>query len=110
MNVLAICMEYISELTKAVLEQEHQLLDMIQLVSELDCYLSLSSCAQNFNFVRPEISEDIILLAKDVRHPLQELTVETYIPNDITLSADSGLIKLITGQNGSGLLPDRCPV
>ncbi|KAF0742265.1 hypothetical protein Ae201684_002669 [Aphanomyces euteiches] len=100
--ILDIQHQYLSELTKAVLEQEHQLLDMLQLVSELDCYLSLSSCAQNFNFVRPAISEDAILLAKDARHPLQELTVETYIPNDITLSADSGLIKLITGQNGSG--------
>ncbi|KAF0718925.1 Aste57867_1386 [Aphanomyces stellatus] len=91
-----------AEITKAVLEQEQCLQGMIQVVAELDSFMSLATCARNFKFVRPQMCDDVVLLAKEARHPLQELTVESYIPNDVSLSADTGLINILTGQNGSG--------
>lgn len=41
---------------------------------------------------------------KQARHPLQELLVDHYIPNDIMLDPTEGgsLLKIVTGQNGSG--------
>lgn len=50
---------------------------------------------------RPQITESSTLKATQARHPLQELLVEHYIPNDVVLdSSDS--IKIVTGHNGSG--------
>jgi DNA mismatch repair protein MSH5 len=41
---------------------------------------------------------------KQARHPLQELLVDHYISNDVVLGSEGGnsLVKIITGQNGSG--------
>jgi DNA mismatch repair ATPase MutS len=42
-------------------------------------------------------------VVKQARHPLQELMVDRFIPNDIQLDEEK-MIMLITGQNGSGTL------
>ncbi|KDO28187.1 hypothetical protein SPRG_06235 [Saprolegnia parasitica CBS 223.65] len=76
--------------------------DMIDMVSEVDCFLSLARAAREFNFTRPVMCEDITFVAKTARHPLQELTVESYIPNDVSLDTTTGLIHVLTGENGSG--------
>ncbi|KAF0704326.1 hypothetical protein AaE_014996 [Aphanomyces astaci] len=46
--------------------------------------------------------DDVVFMAKGARHPLQELTVESYIPNDIVLGPGGRYIAVVTGQNGSG--------
>ncbi|KDO15860.1 hypothetical protein SPRG_18602, partial [Saprolegnia parasitica CBS 223.65] len=75
---------------------------MIDMVSEVDCFLSLARAAREFNFTRPVMCEEITFVAKTARHPLQELTVESYIPNDVSLDTTTGLIHVLTGENGSG--------
>jgi DNA mismatch repair ATPase MutS len=41
---------------------------------------------QDYNYVRPSMVADNVLFVKGARHPLQELTVPTFIPNDIAVS------------------------
>ncbi|RMX63970.1 hypothetical protein KXD40_005754 [Peronospora effusa] len=92
---------------------------MTWIMSYLDCLISFASCAKSFNFTRygvriklilqseltfassPKITESNTLKATQARHPLQELLVEHYIPNDILLDSSDSL-KIVTGQNGSG--------
>ncbi|KAG6598069.1 uncharacterized protein IUM83_09358 [Phytophthora cinnamomi] len=91
----------LEELTMALLEYESSIHEMTEVMSYLDCLIAFASCAKSFNFSRPRISESNTLKASQARHPLQELLVEHYIPNDICLdSRDS--IKIVTGHNGSG--------
>ncbi|KAE9346744.1 DNA mismatch repair protein [Phytophthora rubi] len=91
----------LEELTMAVLEYESSIHEMTGIMSYLDCLIAFASCAKSFNFSRPQITETNTLKASQARHPLQELLVEHYIPNDIFLdSCDS--IKIVTGHNGSG--------
>ena len=36
------------------------------------------------------------------RHPLQELCVTTFVPNNTTLDLEEGKVKILTGPNASG--------
>ncbi|KAK1941664.1 DNA mismatch repair protein MSH5 [Phytophthora citrophthora] len=112
--------ELLEELTMALLEYESSIHEMTWIMSFLDCLISLASCAKSFNFTRydvskdqllqncnlywlsrPQITESSTLKAVQARHPLQELLVEHYIPNDIFLDSKDSL-KIVTGHNGSG--------
>jgi DNA mismatch repair protein MSH5 len=70
-------------------------------LESLDATISLGAIAVERNFVRPEIVDESVVIIKDGRHPLQELVVDTFIPNDTFLSMEKN-IGLITGCNGSG--------
>lgn len=72
------------------------------LTANLDAIISLGQIATEMNFVKPEVVEQNIIVIKNGRHPLQELTVDTFISNDTFISPDKN-IALITGPNNSGL-------
>lgn len=104
--------------------------EMVDIMAQLDCLISFADSSHNFNFTRsstqsshhrrtaahnllsiaaatyrPVLTSVNRMRVKQARHPLQELLVDQYIPNDIVLEtgAGSSLIKIVTGQNGSGL-------
>jgi DNA mismatch repair protein MSH5 len=75
---------------------------LIKLASELDCLIALALVAKENNYVRPVLTEERVLEIERGRHPLQELCVDDFVPND-TLSGDKhSLMKIITGPNSSG--------
>lgn len=51
--------------------------------------------------MRPILTEDSLLDIQNGRHVLQELTVDTFVPNDTKIS-NYGRINIITGPNYSG--------
>ncbi|KAI9259590.1 DNA mismatch repair protein MutS [Phascolomyces articulosus] len=61
------------------------LLSMADVCAELDCLLSLSKAALLRKYVKPEMTLDNQLLIIQGRHPLQELCVDVFIPNDTHL-------------------------
>ncbi|GMH05755.1 hypothetical protein Nepgr_007595 [Nepenthes gracilis] len=69
--------------------------------AELDCLLSLALVARQNNFVQPVLTTEATLDILNGRHVLQEMTVDTFIPND-TKILDAGKIHIITGPNYSG--------
>ena len=69
--------------------------------ASLDAVMSLGVIARERDFVRPTVSTEPIVAIKDGRHPLQELTVETYISNDTFLDTSRN-VAVITGPNSSG--------
>lgn len=76
-----------------------------RVVSELDCLLSFASISKEYNYTRPEITEDFTLAIKDGRHPVIERQLpigESYIPNDILLNDSDQQIVILTGPNMSG--------
>eukprot|EP00903_Cladosiphon_okamuranus_P011998 g11267.t1 len=89
------------ELEEALLEEEGAFHTAAAALAELDAALALAAVAADFGFVRPEVVEDNVIMIKNGRHPLQEHTVDHFIPND-TYIADGSRVALITGANCSG--------
>jgi len=92
----------IRNLEKKILEHESQISQIVNALAELDCLLSLSIAAHEFRFCKPELVEENIIAIEEGRHPIQELCVPQFIPNDTIISPSTGVVKFITGPNFSG--------
>lgn len=91
------------DLELKVLEKEQEISQIVAIVARLDCLMALALSAQEYHFIRPCLREDEAITIEDGRHPIQELCVPQFIPNDAQFSLRStGLIKLISGPNYSG--------
>ncbi|GER43749.1 DNA mismatch repair protein MSH5 [Striga asiatica] len=84
-----------------ILEYSDPLLKAVTFAAELDCFLSLALIARQNNYTRPVLTSESIIDIRNGRHVLQEMTVDTFIPND-TKILDDGRIHIITGPNYSG--------
>ncbi|XP_058072392.1 DNA mismatch repair protein MSH5 isoform X4 [Magnolia sinica] len=73
----------------------------VTFAAELDCFVSLALVAHQNNYVRPILTEETMLEIRKGRHVLQEMTVDTFVPNDTEILHD-GRISIITGPNYSG--------
>ncbi|CAH9108394.1 unnamed protein product [Cuscuta epithymum] len=73
----------------------------VNFAAELDCLLSLALVARQNNYKRPTLTAQNFLDIHNGRHLLQEMTVDTFIPNDTKIS-DEGRVNIITGPNYSG--------
>ncbi len=67
--------------------------------------ISLGTVARENNYVRPVLTDTRIINIQNGRHPLQELCVNDFVPND-TFSGGKqdthGLMKILTGPNACG--------
>ena len=75
------------------------------LIARLDCLLSFAIVSVANGYVRPEITDDIVLDIKGGRHPVIETQLplgEPYIPNDVRLDAEQQQIIIVTGPNMAG--------
>ncbi len=76
-----------------------------ELISQLDVLTAFAVAALKYNYIKPEINEDLSIELKDARHPVveQKNRGEDFIPNDLLLSADiSPSLVIITGPNMAG--------
>lgn len=90
------------EVEDGLLDAEAPLQQLAAMLSRIDAFISLGVIATEMDFVRPEIVDEPVVIIKEGRHLLQELTVDgTFVPNDTFISADKN-IALITGPNSSG--------
>ncbi|KAJ3699033.1 hypothetical protein LUZ61_002738 [Rhynchospora tenuis] len=91
----------IRDLVSRILQFVPHLTWAVNFAAELDCILSLAIIARQNNYVRPVLTEDSSLEIHNGRHPLQEMTVDTFVPND-TFILSHERINIITGPNYSG--------
>lgn len=89
-RILDMEIEIIQDLGQRVLEYQDILDTTSDLCGELDSFVALVRGAQQYNLVRPRMSQDNIIKIKGGRHLLQELTVSSYVPNDTYLVGGSG--------------------
>ncbi|XP_071954087.1 mutS protein homolog 5-like isoform X2 [Antedon mediterranea] len=89
-------------LQNSILERSAVLLKVMDLAAELDCLLALTVAAMENNYVRPELKTDNIIEIYGGRHPLQEICVGTFVPNDTYSGGSHRKMKLLTGPNASG--------
>jgi DNA mismatch repair protein MSH5 len=83
-------------------------------MAEVDCLLAFAVVAAKNGYTRPTLTEDAILDIRNGRHPLQELVVETFVPNDTAIEGVRGVnvlegeednynsVFVVTGANACG--------
>ncbi|WP_304131684.1 DNA mismatch repair protein MutS, partial [Ignavibacterium album] len=76
-----------------------------RLIGMLDVFLSLAECAEEFNYVKPEVDEGDEIEIIQGRHPVVERILspgEKFTPNDCKLNSTDQQIILLTGPNMAG--------
>jgi len=111
--------EIIQALGERVLEYEDLLNSASDICGELDSLVALARGAKLHNLVKPRITEENVIKIKGGRHPLQELTVSSYVVNDTYLVGGAGNepeaahVDAVTSQEAavasSQLMPRRQP-
>ncbi|XP_073227555.1 mutS protein homolog 5-like isoform X2 [Porites lutea] len=89
-------------LQTVILEHTKVLMDVMECCAELDCLIALALCARENNYSCPELTTSSVLNIEQGRHPLQELCVNQFVPNNTVVYKDSGRLKVLTGPNASG--------
>ena len=75
------------------------------ITAQLDCLLCFAHNAHKYNYHRPELVNEPILIIKEGRHPVIEQQLppgESYITNDMTLDKTEQQVIILTGPNMSG--------
>lgn len=110
--------EIIAELQAAIVQYVPTLTACGDVIAELECLLAFAAISMQKSYNRPDLVIMPTLNIKNGRHPLQELIVETFVPNDCALSGGKGVkengmiadrsgddcnsIMIITGANACG--------
>lgn len=74
-------------------------------IANIDVLHSFSICAEENNYVRPQLNDSLDIYIEDGRHPVIEKQMSigvNYISNDLTLNKKDQQIIIITGPNMSG--------
>ncbi|MFQ6044734.1 MAG: DNA mismatch repair protein MutS [Gemmatimonadales bacterium] len=95
--------ELVSGLCEAVRDRVSRVQATARLMGELDVLAALAETAVRDRYVRPRMTEDMLLSLRGSRHPVVErmLPPGKFIPNDIHLD-DSGRVIVLTGPNMAG--------
>jgi len=75
-----------------------------QAVGILDCLLSLAEAAQEYRYVKPDLTESYELMIQEGRHPVVEQLLppgDPFIPNTCEMD-EASQIHIITGPNMAG--------
>lgn len=94
-----------NEVRLVVANEAEKIQKNAQLIAMLDCYLSFAECADEFNYVKPEITNSDELSVKNGRHPVVERILpagDKFTPNDYFLKNSDTQIIILTGPNMAG--------
>ncbi|KAI9772313.1 MAG: Mismatch repair protein msh3 [Geoglossum simile] len=97
------CDKAFLQLQADIASKYQTLRDTVQNLGLLDCLLSLAEVANQPGYVKPEYTDETCISVKQGRHPMvEQLLVDSYVPNDIDLRTDGHRAMLITGPNMGG--------
>ncbi|GAA6050088.1 hypothetical protein NBRC10513_001384 [Rhodotorula toruloides] len=89
--------EIIDALLSHVLAIRDQLLASVAIFSELDCLIAFAEAAKLYNWTRPVMTEEPVCKILKGRHPLSELCVDTFVPNNTSLTGGLGIKRSADG-------------
>ncbi len=93
------------EIRNRIASKAKEIQENAKLIAMLDCYNSLAECADQYNYVKPEIDTSDVIDIKNGRHPVVERILppgEKFTPNDCKMSNSDTQIILLTGPNMAG--------
>ena len=91
--------EIVEELYNDIARYLPWLGDCSDVMAEADCLLAFALVAAQNGYSRPVLKEEPVLDICKGRHPLQELVVETYIPNSSALHGGRGVGVRASGED-----------
>ncbi|GBE85060.1 hypothetical protein SCP_0702460 [Sparassis crispa] len=83
--------EIVQSLQDRILVYDEHMGHACDVCAELDCLLSFAQASRACDYRQPQMTEDNILDIKQGRHPLQEIVVDTFVPNDAFLVGGAGV-------------------
>ncbi|KAH9841446.1 DNA mismatch repair protein MutS [Rhodofomes roseus] len=83
--------EIVQTLSERILVHAEAMQYACDVCAELDCLLSFAEASTACNFIRPQMVGENIIEIRQGRHPLQELVVDTFVPNDALLLGGCGV-------------------
>ncbi|MBT3823079.1 MAG: DNA mismatch repair protein MutS, partial [Nitrospinaceae bacterium] len=82
--------------------EAHRILRAAERVALLDATAALAEIAQERGYVRPHITEDLIIDIKEGRHPVMEADLSSaFVPNDLHVGEERQIL-IVTGPNMAG--------
>ncbi|KAF7593394.1 Mismatch repair protein msh3 [Aspergillus hancockii] len=77
--------------------------DSVQSLATLDCLISLATIANQPGYVKPEYTDHTSIQVNQGRHPMvEQLLLDSYVPNDTSLDSNQTRALLVTGPNMGG--------
>jgi len=104
-KILALEQKIYEILIAALQEYVKPIQQNASVIARLDVLLNFANIAVQYNYRKPEITEDYAIAITDGRHPVIEHHLpigESYVPNSIYLDTDDQQIIIITGPNMAG--------
>ncbi len=97
--------ELFNEIRLTVASEAEAIQQNARLIAMLDCFLSFAECAEEYNYIKPILSEDNKLEIIEGRHPVVERILppgEKFTANSCNMDNESDQIILLTGPNMAG--------
>ena len=101
---LALEEEIFEELKHLVTIQARLIKEAARILAEVDVLCAFAACAENYGWVRAELTEEDLIDIRGGRHPVVEALLppgEPFVANDVRLSQRERLL-IITGPNMAG--------
>ncbi|HTU26770.1 MAG TPA: DNA mismatch repair protein MutS, partial [Pirellulales bacterium] len=96
--------ELFLELRDLVAAASRRLRGTAAALAQLDVLAGLAEQARRRNYCRPTIVDEPVMDVTDGRHPVLDalLAEGSFVPNDVTVGGESGVVLLVTGPNMAG--------
>jgi len=94
-----------NEIRLMIAEEAEAVQQNARLIGMLDCFISLADCAEQYQYVKPEINEGDELEIIEGRHPVVERILppgEKFTPNNCRMNLSADQIIILTGPNMAG--------
>ncbi|MCL5029956.1 MAG: DNA mismatch repair protein MutS [Bacteroidetes bacterium] len=94
-----------NEIRLTVAAEAESIQQNARLIAMLDCFISFAECAEQYNYVKPVLSENSKIEINEGRHPVVERILppgEKYTANSCMLENESDQIIILTGPNMAG--------
>ncbi len=103
-KMLELEQELFVQLREQVASETLRLLSSAEVMAQVDFLISLAELAALRNLTRPTLVDEPVLAIREGRHPVLEqlLPHGSFVPNDVQLSTEQGMLWLITGPNMAG--------
>ncbi|KAL1744418.1 DNA mismatch repair protein MutS [Schizophyllum fasciatum] len=92
--------EIVQGLLTEILIYYEDMVESCDVCAELDCLLSFADACRAFNYRRPVMVDENVIIINSGRHPLQEQVVDTFVANDTRLAGGLGAHVQLDGDNG----------
>ncbi len=94
-----------NEIRIIVAAESEKIQQNARLIAMLDCFISFAVCASEYNYIKPELSDDAKIEIIEGRHPVVERILppgDKYTPNSCKLDNENDQIIILTGPNMAG--------